>query len=294
MYKVKTLTENFQQNFFNSTEKTNYNLPQVFKTGGQLVKKDKEGSKIHIKEKNKGKFKAAASNHNMSVQQYVSKVLSDPSAPTYLKKRAVFAKNASKWHKYGGSLKMQQGGLITSDYQRLNIDSKKRQLDLQDNYVPKLPQTLNISESPQQVMDRVYADDNINYSNTINKLDSAVNKWSGIKYSFGGKNSTGIDCSGFTKNVFQELGINIPHGTIRQYQESQKINKEDIKPGDLLFLKGTQNRTGPTHVGIALSGLKPDGTVDVAASQKSNGSTVYNWDLNKGYYAKHWLGAGRI
>ena len=67
MYKVKTLTENFQQNFFNSTEKTNYNLPQVFKTGGQLVKKDKEGSKIHIKEKNKGKFKAAASNHNMSV-----------------------------------------------------------------------------------------------------------------------------------------------------------------------------------------------------------------------------------
>lgn len=57
MYKVKTLTENFQQNFFNSTEKTNYNLPQVFKTGGQLVKKDKEGSKIHIKEKIKVNLK---------------------------------------------------------------------------------------------------------------------------------------------------------------------------------------------------------------------------------------------
>ena len=294
MYKVNTLTKTFQQSFFNSSKKTNYNLLQLFKTGGQLVKKDKERSKIHIKEKNKGKFKAAASNHNMSVQQYAFKVLSDPSAPTYLKKRAVFAKNASKWHKYGGSLKMQQGGLITSDYQKLNIDNNKRQLDLQDKYIPTFSQPLNISNPPQQVMDRVYADDNINQSNSINNLSYAVSKWSGIKYSFGGKNSNGIDCSGFTKNVFQELGINIPHGTIRQYQESQKINKEDIKPGDLLFLKGTQNRTGPTHVGIAVSGLKPDGTVEVAAAQRSRGSTIYNWDLNKGYYAKHWLGAGRI
>lgn len=68
--------------------------------------KYKEGSKIHIKKKNRGKFTAAAKRAGMSVQQYASKVLNDPNASPQLKKRANFARNASKWkHEKGGKVK---------------------------------------------------------------------------------------------------------------------------------------------------------------------------------------------
>lgn len=57
----------------------------------------KKGSKIHIKKKNRGKFTAAAKRAGMGVQEYASKVLSDPNASPQLKKRANFARNAKKW-----------------------------------------------------------------------------------------------------------------------------------------------------------------------------------------------------
>lgn len=52
---------------------------------------------IHIKEKNKGKFTAAAKRAGMDVQAYARKVLNDPGASPTLKKRANFARNAAKW-----------------------------------------------------------------------------------------------------------------------------------------------------------------------------------------------------
>lgn len=65
----------------------------------------KEGSDIHIKEKNKGKFTASAKRAGMSVQQYASHVLNDPNATPLQKKRANFARNAKKFkHSSGGKL----------------------------------------------------------------------------------------------------------------------------------------------------------------------------------------------
>lgn len=58
----------------------------------------KNGSKIHIKKKNRGKFTESAKKHNMGVQQFASKVLSNKDKySSTLVKRANFAKNSSKW-----------------------------------------------------------------------------------------------------------------------------------------------------------------------------------------------------
>ncbi|QOR58433.1 transcriptional regulator [uncultured phage cr118_1] len=66
----------------------NFNMLPSYKNGG-----------IHIKKKNRGKFKAAAKRAGMSVQAYANKVLKKGSkASKQLKKRAQFAKNAAKWH----------------------------------------------------------------------------------------------------------------------------------------------------------------------------------------------------
>lgn len=60
-----------------------------------------KGKDIHINPKNRGKFTAAANRHGMSVQAFARKVLNAPKGKysSTLRKRANFAKNASKWHK---------------------------------------------------------------------------------------------------------------------------------------------------------------------------------------------------
>lgn len=77
--------------------------------GGQLYGK---GGTIHIKPSKRGTFTAAATKHEMGVQEFASRVLAnkDNYSPAMVRK-ANFAKNASKWHAEGGPL-MSNGGIF--------------------------------------------------------------------------------------------------------------------------------------------------------------------------------------
>lgn len=57
----------------------------------------KNGSKIHIKPENRGKFSASAKRAGMGVQEYARKVVHDPHATTLQKRRAQFALNSKKF-----------------------------------------------------------------------------------------------------------------------------------------------------------------------------------------------------
>ena len=69
-------------------------------------RKYSEGGRIHIAPSKKGTFTAAASKHDMGVQEFASKVLANPEdySPA-MRKKANFARNANKWkHACGGHL----------------------------------------------------------------------------------------------------------------------------------------------------------------------------------------------
>lgn len=71
--------------------------------GLEYIPTFKNGSGIHIKEKNRGKFTKSAKAAGESVQEHAAHVLSDPNATPLQKKRANFARNATKWkHEDGG------------------------------------------------------------------------------------------------------------------------------------------------------------------------------------------------
>ena len=61
---------------------------------------EKKAGGIHIAPSKRGTFTAAATKHNIGVQEFASKVLrnKDSYSPTMVKK-ANFARNASKWNK---------------------------------------------------------------------------------------------------------------------------------------------------------------------------------------------------
>ena len=62
------------------------------------VREGSSGAGIHIKKANKGKFTAMAKKAGKSVQGEASAILKSSTATSLQKKRANFARNASKWH----------------------------------------------------------------------------------------------------------------------------------------------------------------------------------------------------
>lgn len=81
-----------------------------------------------------------------------------------------------------------------------------------------------------------------------------------IQYVWGGKNisSGGLDCSGFSKAMFMELGIDIGNGTAGQWANTKAISSSEAKPGDLVF-KQMPSSSGINHVGIFLGNNNPEG-----------------------------------
>jgi cell wall-associated NlpC family hydrolase len=94
-----------------------------------------------------------------------------------------------------------------------------------------------------------------NVSNTISvsesKLITDAQSVLGTRYIYGGETSSGLDCSGFTKYVYQKSGVNIPHSAKSQSKLGTLVSKEDCKTGDLIFF-GSKSNNGYhfQHVGM--------------------------------------------
>lgn len=111
-----------------------------------------------------------------------------------------------------------------------------------------------------------------------------IDEWFGTRYKYGGNTKRGIDCSALTGGLLMAVyGFGVPRTARQQYQASEKIKREDLKEGDLVFFNTTG---GVSHVGLYL-----DNDYFVHASS-SQGVTITS--LNDPYFAKRYIGAGRI
>lgn len=77
----------------------------------------------------------------------------------------------------------------------------------------------------------------------------------GLRYVSGGNSlTTGTDCSGFTKLIFKEFGINLGRTVNSQIYQGKYVSKADLRPGDLVFYGSSSSYA--SHVGIYMgSGL---------------------------------------
>jgi len=60
-------------------------------------------------------------------------------------------------------------------------------------------------------------------------------RYKGVPYRTAGSTPSGFDCSGYTKFVFDKVGITLPRVAQGQLQWTTRISAKDARPGDLAF-----------------------------------------------------------
>ena len=82
---------------------------------------------------------------------------------------------------------------------------------------------------------------------------SAVDRFAGTPYQWGGVSPWGADCSGLTQTTFWLHGVSLPRDAWQQAEVGRDAGAAiaDWAPGDLLFFSDRADRR-ITHVGIAL------------------------------------------
>jgi cell wall-associated NlpC family hydrolase len=71
----------------------------------------------------------------------------------------------------------------------------------------------------------------------------------GQPYRYGGESPQGFDCSGLALYVHQQLGIAVPRTAVLQRQQSDALDRSELRAGDLVFFT-MGARLLVDHVGI--------------------------------------------
>jgi len=127
-------------------------------------------------------------------------------------------------------------------------------------------------------------------SGSIKSLLKDAETYLGTPYKFGGNNSSGFDCSGFTVKVFQDNNFNLPRRSSDQADAGKSIDIKTVKPGDLLFF-ATSGGSRVSHVGIVHT-IENDGEIKFIHASTSKGVIISS--LNEKYWNKAYLHAQRV
>lgn len=116
------------------------------------------------------------------------------------------------------------------------------------------------------------------------KLFALIDEWWNVPYKYAGMSKKGIDCSGFVctvlKNVYDK---ELTRGSRAMYDETERVKKEDLQQGDLVFFRIRHGQI--SHVGLYLAN-----NMFVHASVKY-GVTISS--LDDPYYKKVFSSGGR-
>jgi cell wall-associated NlpC family hydrolase len=123
--------------------------------------------------------------------------------------------------------------------------------------------------------------------NTASDLVVNAMGFLGVPYRRGGTNSdTGFDCSGFVRSMFEQtVGKVLPRRARDQAAAGEKVDKQDLQPGDLVFFN-TMRQTF-SHVGIYVGDNK-------FIHSPKPGQQVRVDDMREAYWNRRFTGARRV
>ncbi|MCI9016595.1 MAG: SH3 domain-containing protein [Clostridia bacterium] len=125
-------------------------------------------------------------------------------------------------------------------------------------------------------------------SNKGQQIVEYAKQYLGYKYVYGGETpKKGFDCSGLTKYVLKNFGVNLPHSATAQYSIGTKIQKSQLQVGDIVFFSDFRTYKGIGHCGIYIGNNQ-----FIHASTEKTGVIISS--LQKGSYVNRYVGATRV
>lgn len=124
----------------------------------------------------------------------------------------------------------------------------------------------------------------------ITDLLAEASKHIGKPYRHGMKGPNAFDCSGFTSYVYKQFGYSISPASRIQYTDGVKVDRKNLRKGDLVFFTSRSSGKNVGHVGIVVSADNETGDFKfIHASIR--GVKISECE---GYYANRYVGARRI
>lgn len=130
--------------------------------------------------------------------------------------------------------------------------------------------------------------DNKKLKGVEKKIVAEAMTWVGTPYKYGGNDKKkGTDCSGMVLRVYEDVaGVKLPRNSAKQSEFCKRINKKDVRPGDLVFFATGRDPKKISHVGIMVD---DDNFVH---SSSSKGVVVSS--VSTPYYIRTFIMYGRV
>jgi len=176
-----------------------------------------------------------------------------------------------------------------TDAKLVSLDTKKAELDKQQLINSFLAEkTASLANAKNTIKNSEIAK-SIRNNKTIDNILTEAQTYLGTPYRYGGMTRNGIDCSAFVLSVFgAAAGLSLPRVAASQAQEGEKIEKSELKKGDLIFFSHGRRIS---HVGIVES-VTEEGEVKFIHAATSKGVMISS--LNDSYWGPKFRFAKRV
>jgi lipoprotein Spr len=176
-----------------------------------------------------------------------------------------------------------------TDAKLASLDTKRMELDKQrliDSFLEE--KAVSIANAKKSIKNTEIAKA-IKHNKTIDNILTEAETYLGTPYRYGGMTRNGIDCSAFVLSVFgAAAGLSLPRVAASQSQEGEKIEKENLQKGDLIFFSHGRRIS---HVGIVES-VTEDGEIKFIHAATSKGVMISS--LNDSYWGPKFRFAKRV
>lgn len=184
-------------------------------------------------------------------------------------------------------------GISVDSLQSLNPNL---QATLPANYQLLIKKGIPIEEEPIEVVVEVEDStaeetSDIPTYESLEKTEMIINSakgFLGTRYRYGGRSTSGIDCSGLVCESYNSAGISVPRTSSAQATSYKKVKKKKAKPGDLIFFITRGKRI--SHVGIITEIL--DDNIKFIHASSSSGVIISS--LNESYYSRRFAQISRV